>query len=165
MSGGADKMPLRIVCDSREQNPFPFAGLPVTVSVGTLEAGDYSLVGFERKVAVERKELGDLIQCLSVERDRFERELARLRGYDCAAVVVEAPVADLRAGRYRSKMSPEAAWQSVLAFSVRYRIPFLFCESRGEANLTAFGILRHFWRDRLRELEALAPAAHGKGEP
>ena len=84
---------LPIVRDSREQAPFTFSGLPVEVSVGALEAGDYSLHGFERRVAVERKELGDLVGCLGTDRERFQRELARLRGYDCAAVVVEAPAA------------------------------------------------------------------------
>ena len=161
MSTSTSLMPLRIVVDSREQNPFPFAGLPVVVSVGTLEAGDYSLAGFERKVAVERKELGDLIGCLSVERERFERELVRLRGYDCAAVVVEAPVADLRAGRYRSRLDAGAAWQSVLAFTQRFRVPFLFCADRAEAEAATFDLLRHYARDRWRELQALTVVNKG----
>ena len=152
---GPSKMPLRIVVDSREQAPFAFSGLPVEVTVGTLEAGDYSVRGFERKVAVERKELGDLIGCLSVERERFERELARLRGYDCAAVVVEASSDDLRAGRYRSKLDAGAAWQSVLAFSMRYRVPFIFCQDREDAEAVTFNLLRHYHRDRARELQAL----------
>ena len=155
MSTSTSSIPLRIVVDSREQNPFPFAGLPVEVRVAAMEAGDYSLAGFERRVAVERKELGDLIGCLSVERERFERELVRLRGYDCAAVVVEAPVADLRAGRYRSRLDAGAAWQSVLAFSMRYRVPFIFCQDREDAEAVTFNLLRHYHRDRARELQAL----------
>ncbi len=91
---------LSILCDSREQAPFAFSGYPVEVSVGGLEAGDYSVRGFERRVAVERKTLGDLVGCLGADRQRFERELARLRGYDCAAVVVESPTLALRQGRY-----------------------------------------------------------------
>lgn len=156
---------LPIIRDSREQVPFAFSGFPVEVSVGALEAGDYSLHGFERKVAVERKELGDLVGCLSGERERFQRELARLRGYDCAAVVVEAPADDLRAGRYRGKLDAGAAWQSVLAFSMRYRIPFIFCADRADAEAVTFDLLRHYARDRWRELQALAPGVRGKGQP
>lgn len=98
--------PLPIIRDFREQAPFAFSGLPVEVEVGALEAGDYSVRGFERRVAVERKELQDLVGCLSGERDRFERELARLRGYDSAAVIVEEPMSALRQGRYRGHLNP-----------------------------------------------------------
>ncbi|HAL92386.1 MAG TPA: hypothetical protein DCM68_05110 [Verrucomicrobia bacterium] len=146
---------LPVVCDSREQLPFGFAGLPATVTVGTLEAGDYSIRGFERRVAVERKSLQDLVGCLGAERDRFERELVRLRGYDAAAVVVEEPMAALRAGHYRGRLDPEAAWQSILAFSMRYRVPFIFCRDRAEAEQVTYHTLRHFARDRWRELQAL----------
>ena len=125
--------PLPIVRDSREQAPFTFSGLPVEVSVGALEAGDYSVRGFERRVAVERKALGDLVGCLGADRLRFERELARLRGYDAAAVVVEASVVALRTGRYLGRLDAGAAWQSVLAFSMRFRVPFFFCTDRADA--------------------------------
>ena len=148
--------PLPIVRDSREQAPFAFSGLPVEVEVAALEAGDYSVRGFERKVAVERKELGDLVGCLGADRQRFERELARLRGYDCAAVVVEAPVVALRTGRYLGRLDAGAAWQSVLAFTMRYRVPFIWCQDRADAEATTFDLLRHYARDRWRELQALA---------
>ena len=149
------KVPLRIIRDSREQAPFTFSGLPVEVSVSALEAGDYSVRGFERRVAVERKELGDLVGCLGANRERFQRELARLRGYDCAAVVVEAPVVALRTGRYLGRLDAGAAWQSVLAFSMRFRVPFFFCADRADAEAVTFDLLRHFARDRWRELQAL----------
>ena len=149
------KMPLKVVVDSREQAPFTFSGLPVEVGVGALEAGDYSLHGFERRVAVERKELGDLVGCLGADRERFQRELARLRGYDAAAVVVEAPVVALRTGRYLGRLDAGAAWQSVLAFSMRFRVPFIFCADRADAEAVTFDLLRHYARDRWRELQAL----------
>ena len=159
------KISLRIVVDSREQAPFRFTGLPVAVSVGALEAGDYSVAGFTRRIAVERKELQDLVGCLSRERGRFERELARLRGYDAAAVVVESPAVALRTGRYLGRLDAGAAWQSVLAFSMRYRIPFIFCADRADAEAVTFDLLRHYARDRWRELQALAPAARTKEQP
>ena len=155
-------IPLPILADSREQRPFVFAGYPAMVTVTSLEAGDYSLAGFERRVAVERKELQDLVGCLSGERERFARELARLRGYDAAAVVVEAPADDLRSGRYRSKLDAGAAWQGVLAFTQRFRVPFLFCADRAEAEAATFDFLRHYARDRWRELQALSPAKNQK---
>ena len=150
--------PLRIIQDSREQCPFRFEGFNAVVEVAGLEAGDYSLQGFERRVAIERKSLPDLVACLGVERERFARELSRLRGYDCAAVVVEASADDLRAGHFRAKLNPEAAWQSVLAFAQRYRIPFFWSDSRADAEETTFHLLRHYQHDRMRELKALSLA-------
>ena len=45
-----------IIIDSREQIPYEFEGS----QVGTLKSGDYSLDGFQDRVAVERKSKADL---------------------------------------------------------------------------------------------------------
>ena len=153
------KIPLQVVVDSREQCPYRFEGMGAVVEVGALASGDYSLHGFGSRIAIERKELGDLIGCLSYGRERFERELVRLRSYEFACVLVESPAHDLRSGCYRSQMDPVSAWQSILALQMRYRIPFIFCDDRSDAERTAFDILRHYARDRWRELQALKSAA------
>ena len=153
------KIPLQVVVDSREQCPYRFEGMGAVVEVGVLASGDYSLHGFGSRIAIERKELGDLIGCLSYGRERFERELVRLRSYEFACVLVESPVHALRSGCYRSQTDPASAWQSILALQMRYRIPFIFCDDRSDAERTAFDILRHYARDRWRELQALKSAA------
>jgi len=80
---------MRILIDTREQAPFTFQGYDVDPEPATLPVGDYSLPGFEDRVAIERKSLEDLISCLmGSNRDRFERELYRGRHYDLFAVVV-----------------------------------------------------------------------------
>lgn len=147
--------PLRIIQDSREQCPFRFEGFNAVVTVGTLEAGDYSLAGFERRIAIERKTLPDLIACLGVERERFERELQRLKAHDFACIIVESPVVALRQHLYASRLDEVAAWQSCLAFMQRFRLPIIFCQNRRDAEETTFHLLRHFARDRWRELQAL----------
>lgn len=146
---------LQIVVDSREQKPFAFHGRPVAVTVAALECGDYSVAGFERKVIVERKSLADLVGCLGRERERFERELVRLRGWETCAVVVEEPQAALRSGRYVGALNPLAAWQSVIAMATRYRVPFFWCNGRDDAEAVTWDILRHYARERWRELRAL----------
>lgn len=90
-----------VVIDTREQRGFSFDGLrcdvadgggPLTVPTvrGTLKSGDYSLKGYETRVACERKSIEDLYGTLGKGRERFERELVRLSTYSFAAVVVEA---------------------------------------------------------------------------
>ena len=135
---------LVIIRDTREQTPFSFSEYPCTVEVGTLKTGDYSVKGFESVITLERKTLCDLIGCLTSGRERFERELSRLRDYESCAVVVESPFRDLAKGKYRSGMNPVAAVQSVVSMTQKYRLPFIFAESRVQAEYLAFHFLRHF---------------------
>ena len=127
---------LTIVVDSREQRPYAFTyeKYAATVQPGALAVGDYSLAGLTDKVAVERKELSDLVACLGRDRERFERELQRGAALDAFCVVVEAPWSDLALGIYQSKMNPHAACQSVAAFMGRYRVPFIFSGNRAQGE-------------------------------
>lgn len=154
-----------ILVDNREQRPFPFSGPRyegVEVETGTLAAGDYSLAGLADRVAVERKELSDLVQCLGRERERFERELQRGAALDTFAVVVEASWADLAGGKYRSRLNPHAACQSVAAFMGRYRAPFLFAGSRAAAEYVTWSFLRQYLESARRRWHSIVKA-HGSG--
>ncbi len=95
-----------------------------------LPAGDYSVVGLEEWVAVERKSLDDLVASVTRERARFLREMERLGTFDAACVVVEAELADVAAHRYRSKARPRSIVGSVITIGLRYRVPTYFCGSR-----------------------------------
>ena len=122
---------MRILIDTREQAPFTFHGYEVDPEPATLPCGDYSLPGFEDRAAVERKSLNDLVGCLmGKDRDGCERELASGRHYDLFVVVVEASLADVSQGHYRSDMKPQAALQSIIAFQVRYRLSIVWAGNR-----------------------------------
>ena len=149
---------MKIVVDSREQAAFPFTGYDAYVTQGTLTAGDYSLAGLESLVAVERKSLPDLVACLGRERDRFVRELERLRGFESAAVVVESPISALALGEYRSAMAPKAAYESVVAFMCRYRLTFYFAQDRRGAERFTYSFLRHYQRTVERRYQAVTKA-------
>ena len=146
---------LHIIIDSREQEPYTFAGMNATVEVGTLTTGDYSLRGFPL-CGVERKELDDLINCLCDDRARFSRELLRLHAFDACAIVVEAPESAIHQKLYRSKFDPVSAWQSILSISFRLRIPFFFADDRHHAERITFNCLRHFHRHKVMELKAIS---------
>jgi ERCC4-type nuclease len=152
-----------IVVDTREQHPFPFARYLADVVVGTLPTGDYSLPGFEDRVAIERKSLDDLVGCLKGDqRDRFERELARGRTYELFAVVIEGSFQDLRLGRYRSEIKSESVLQSIAAYQVRYQVPFYCCGTRALAEYWTFSLLAKYAdevRIRMRHLDRGQPIA------
>ena len=157
---------MRIVVDTREQAPFHFVGQryeDVAVESGALAVGDYSLAGLTDKVAVERKSLPDLVQCLGRERGRFDRELQRGAALEAFAVVVEGSWADLASGSYRGQLNPHAACQSVAAFMCRYRVPFLFAGSRAAAEYVCWSFLRQYLEGARKRLQAIV-RAHGDGK-
>ena len=117
-----------IVVDQREQAPLIFARL-ASVS-GTLYAGDYSIAGLESSFAVERKSIDDLANCcMGANRDRFEHELLRLRGYRFRRLLVVGTRDDIAAGRYHSKINPKSVLATLGAFEARHDLPVVFVET------------------------------------
>jgi ERCC4-type nuclease len=154
---------MRILIDTREQQPFLFRAFEAEPEPATLPVGDYSLPGFQDRVAIERKSLEDLIGCLmNSNRERFEKELARARHYDLFAVVVEATLADVSHGRYQSEMKTHSALQSIITFQVRYRIPFIWAGNRAGAEYCTFWLLSKYLRE-LGERFKLATKAQATG--
>jgi len=109
--------------------------------------GDYSISGLEDNVAIERKELNDLIGCLTTDRERFKKELHKGKALDYFALVIEGSLSDVTNGRYRSQMNPKSAIQSLIAFSVRYRLPIWFCEARPYAQSVTESLLYKYVRE------------------
>ena len=138
-----------VIIDSREQIGWTF---DCDTMKETLETGDYSLMGFMEYIRIERKELGDFIGCLGAGRDRFKRELQRLKSYDYKAVIIECNASDIEKGNWRMYKSylkkckeaeskglekpkckciaPAHAWGSLASWSVKYKVPFLFGGTR-----------------------------------
>jgi ERCC4-type nuclease len=137
-----------ILQDTREQRPFTFERFDdVMVQAEGLPVGDYSIPGFTDRVGIERKELNDLIGCFTSERERFERELSKARHFELFCIVVESELSDLADGNYRSEMNPASAIQSMVAFMVRYRVPFLFCKDRRGAEYMTYSLLTKYARE------------------
>ena len=110
-----------IIVDSREQVPLVFPTLPSVA--GSLPTGDYSAVGFESVIAIERKSLSDLLGCCGSSRDRFKAELQRLRAYRFRALVIESSVADIARGDCRSQLHPSHVFGALASWSARYTLP------------------------------------------
>ncbi len=139
---------LTILVDSREQLPYSFDRFEnVSVVTAALNAADYSVPGGEHLAAIERKSVNDLIGCLCQGRERFERELHRLRPYHLKAVVVECSLEDISRGRYTSNMTPQSALQSIFAMQVRYSVPFIWAGSRRGGEYVVHGLLEKYVRE------------------
>ena len=152
---------MEIIIDNREKQAFTFEGeaYPNTTTVrGSLTVGDYSVKGLENSIAIERKSLADLMGCLGVGRERFQREILRGRALDCFAVVCEGRWRDLVKGKYRSKVKPASAIQSVASFMARHRCQFFFAETRPAAEHITWSLLLQYVKGKNYELKAVEKA-------
>jgi DNA excision repair protein ERCC-4 len=141
------------IIERREQLPWTLA--PLRTVPGTLPTGDYSVLGLEHKICVERKSPGDLVSCCTSERERFERELQRMKAYESKIVIVEASWADMEKGAWRSAATPQSVTGSVLAW-IGEGVPFFFAGDRATADKCAARFLFLAARRRWRELRTLA---------
>ena len=138
--------PIRIVVDTREKEPYSFPLDGVQTIRRKLVAGDYSLDGFEERVAVERKSLADFVSTVIHARSRFTRELTRLQEFEAACVVVEAGMDDILAGRYRGHAHPNAVFGLTLSIIVDFGIPVYFCGNRQIACRFLYDFLTRYHR-------------------
>jgi ERCC4-type nuclease len=146
-----------ILVDSREQRPLP-VGRYLPTHVVALQSGDYSVaapdhpegLGLSLDFAIERKSVDDLVASVTRERDRFERELHRLRGFAFARLLILSSPAVIAAGGYRSATNPKAVLASVATFEMRYGIPAVWIPDEGEAARWVARCAWLFWRERAR---------------
>lgn len=142
-----DVEPLVIV-DSREQNPLVFTRLQSVR--GTLQTGDYSILGAETLFAIERKSIPDLVSCCVGEnRERFERELLRLRGYRFKRLLIVGTEEQVLAGRYFSGVKPQAVMASLGAWEARHDLPVVF-RSTPEAAASQIERWAHWFSREVR---------------
>lgn len=161
--------PLAVIVDQREKLPYSFAGLRtdarqgrrplgIAVEVAYLKTGDYSLAGYEDRLAVERKSLKDLYGTVGGHRDRFERELSRLNEMECATVIVEAELSEiLTSPPPEAGLLPKCLFRSVLAWQQRFRgVHWIFAVDRDMGEATTFRVLERFYRDDIDRSKAVA---------
>lgn len=121
------------IVDTREQEPLSFDPERVMVTRRALPAGDYSIEGQEKAVAVERKSLADFVSTVIRGRERFHQELKRLADYEASCIVVEAELGDIIAGKFPSGAHPNSVLGAAISIIVDFGIPVFFCGNRQAA--------------------------------
>jgi DNA excision repair protein ERCC-4 len=169
MNSTTPKSPLKakalptIIIDTREQQPYAFSD-GVSTTVATLKKGDYSLLGYESVIAVERKSLPDFISTVIHQYDRFEKELAVLATYPQRCIVVESSIAEVldpqAAWRRHSAASPNSILARAISITARFGIPIVWAGDRIHAREYVERWLAYCWA---RRGELLAPAEPAAG--
>lgn len=129
------------IVDTREQRPFLFKSQ--RTQRAKLDAGDYSIKGLTKVIAVERKAFGDVFTTLSKKQiPRFERELERLQKFKYKAIAVEASPLGIRAGSTHSYASGLQALRDLTDICNWYGVQLLFgCGRAGAEELTKIFLL------------------------
>lgn len=145
-----------IVIDTREQKPYNFYGVEVVHSA--LKTGDYSVEGFEHRIAVERKSLNDLANTLGRGRARFKREIDRAQEFDRFVVVIEADRHQVEAYRdekscpsYYSQIHPNAVLGTVDKWPGKYPVlDFVWAGDRAGGKALTLDLLKK-WAGELSD--------------
>jgi len=121
-----------VVVDTREQRPL---WDDPEVQRRRLRTGDYSLEGYEDRMAIERKSVADLFGSLGKGRERFLREVRRLHGMPVSGIVVEGNLARINSfdgsKGYRGRMVPSQIIGAIISwFLVNYSVPIMLCDTR-----------------------------------
>ncbi len=149
----ADARPV-VVVDTREQLPLVFFRLESVTE--TLATGDYSFRGGEELFAVERKSTADLVGCCTgSNRERFERELHRLRGFRFKRLVIVGSRADVEQHRYRSNVSPAAVLGSLAAWEIRFDAPIVWTPTPEDAAFQVESWVLYSARELLKTANGL----------
>ncbi|MGD0679664.1 MAG: ERCC4 domain-containing protein [Polyangiaceae bacterium] len=139
-----------VLVDTREQRIPPFPAGIIT-EVRTLKEADYSTPALLGIGAIERKSASDFASTITQGRDRFERELHRLRPYRFKCILVEGDLVDvMRATRAHE----HSILGSIASFLARYDTPCIFAGNlagdRSHVGYLIAGLLRR-WQERLEE--------------
>ena len=155
-----------VLLDRREQAPPPIKAY--RVEWVTLPVGEIGIKGFSDWVnpafIIERKSLADLTGSLGRGRERFMREIEKLKQFGFRALVIEATKAQVAAGAYRSTISPASVLSTLDALAVRANLHLFWCEDSEGCARQVESLVRQFARGIERLHGTLLKPKHQYGQ-
>jgi len=146
-----------IIIDTREQRPLAIEAFSVK-RVG-LPVGDYGILGFSdwsRPAFIcERKGIDDLVGGLTAGRERFMREVEKMRAFQFRALLIEARREQVELGHYVSSATPQSILATLDALAVRAGLHIFWCDDPEGAARQLEGLVRQFVRGIEKAYRAL----------
>ena len=122
-----------VLIDSREKTPLV---IPPSYksSVVTLRSCDYTVLGYQSVIGVERKSLDDLFGTLTYRKNklRFTKQLERsVTDFDQFVLMVQGTTYDVLtyAGRSRGRSQPQYVYQFLFELSLQYKFQVMFTDT------------------------------------
>ncbi len=149
-----------LVIDTRESGKYLFQKPPkglITVR-DKLDAGDYSIRGFEDRITIERKHILDFYECLIKERtnkrgvkrggrERFTRELKLMQQYEWSRILIHGTEKEvLDPASIGSGMHKNSVRSSIVSIEVKLGIPFYYAATKKDAERFILDRLLKYWR-------------------
>ncbi len=121
-----------VVIDSSEHMGYTFGRFTNWFS-GTvrkrLPVGDYTLLGMEKEITIERKTLPDLVNSIIQERSNFIERCERLSSFKKKCFVIEGTMSSLKTPYTESQAHPNAVLGSIIAAQERWDVPVYFLDN------------------------------------
>lgn len=139
-----------IIQDTREQTPLVFkrSNNLKKVEVAMLEVGDYSILGYQDQICIERKSAADLFKSVSSDNARFQRELERAKSLEYFAIVVETTYTNILKKAFKGakfiKMQGYVTLKILFTLKFKYNIDIFFCDGRTETAQVVRSLLTSF---------------------
>ena len=141
--------------DSRESDPSIYlyntkAWAEKVIMIRTkLPVGDFSCMGCEHKIVIERKTLSDLCGSMGNNRNRFERMWERaddLKIKHRFLMIEGFFMAGLWAGNYRSEILPQSLLGTLMSWQIRYKYHWFFVPNVRAGAEAVYRILLNYQR-------------------
>ncbi len=119
-----------IVIDSNEQNPLKFGKIPTVTK--KLDSGDYSILGMEYSVCIERKSQSDFYGSIVGDgRERLYLMFDRTRGYGFKAFIIECEESEILTPELtRSRIKPSSVYATIASWEVKHGYHFYYGNRR-----------------------------------
>lgn len=123
-----------VLVDTREKQPFALCANHPNWIGGErrckLKTGDYTVEGMEPLLALERKNLADLVACINVYREEFLTKCERLAKFRWKAILIEASYEDIKTPCHEfdipSDVHPNAVCGTLDAIEAKFNIPIIY---------------------------------------
>jgi ERCC4-type nuclease len=143
-----------VLVDTREKEPFTLlVNHPNWIGGerrATLKTGDYTVEGMESLLALERKNLADIVACTVANRRRFLASCGRLAKFRWKAILIEASYEDLKCDYanfgIESDVHPNAVCGTLDAIEAKFGIPIIYTSRYRELAVerAASWLSKHF---------------------
>ncbi len=151
------KCPFIVIADTREQRPYTFQDMKsnkdegnktyiVDIESRKLDVGDYSIVGLENKIIIERKSKADLFQSV-LKRDNFINRLRKMDKFEYAVVIVEDDFEGIvNRPPARTKLPGLAVARTIISWDQQFKTKWWLVRGRKLAEKLTFRMLQTRYR-------------------
>jgi ERCC4-type nuclease len=134
---------MTIVVDTRETLAYRFKG--ISLMNKKLEVGDYSILGFEKSIAIERKgSAADFLASIGRRREEFLAMLERLSLYEARLLIIESNLSELF-NYPRSRISRETVLGFLAKICLDLGIPVMLVGNRQAGEELTWKFLSRFF--------------------